>query len=258
MHLKIFIFTSDELKDYVTSTNVRLLKILFISVHRNLGWTSFYLKYCTNALWHGGYQPVELSRCNGSPGCCESCFQVIFFVVVGCFSFSSPQQLIHFPLCAGQVSFLANQVQRCPGIWTGFLVPLVLRTSFTFWQKRNWAFSYNLSAEGRIKCSRLLTPDPMTIVLENPLHWISKCVDSVGLHYLLENLMSKWNAKINCIQSFFFSPSCNFYRSISFPLLSNQQYSPWLPDWPRLRDHFSAQEIFAGVELIWLIMEENY
>ena len=40
-----------------------------------LGWVSFCMKYCINAVWHGGDQPVALLRCNGSPGCLIAAFR---------------------------------------------------------------------------------------------------------------------------------------------------------------------------------------
>ncbi len=36
--------------------------------------------YCINAAWRGGNQPVTLLRCNGSPGCFDSCLQFISIV----------------------------------------------------------------------------------------------------------------------------------------------------------------------------------
>ncbi len=40
---------------------------MFISLHSILGWASFCMNYCINAVWHGGDQPVALLRCNRSP-----------------------------------------------------------------------------------------------------------------------------------------------------------------------------------------------
>ncbi len=49
---------------YILNRNVRLLKSMFISMHSILGWTSFCMNYCINAVWHEGNQPVTLLRCN--------------------------------------------------------------------------------------------------------------------------------------------------------------------------------------------------
>ncbi len=96
-----------QLEYYVRSIkkiyrNVRLLKIMFISMYSILGWASFCLNYCINAAWHGGNQPVALLRCNGSPGCFDSGLQVICIVGFG---------VSHLPLGSGQASLLVNQAQ---------------------------------------------------------------------------------------------------------------------------------------------------
>ncbi len=69
--------------------NVRLLKIMFISMHSILGRASFCMNYYINAAWHGGNQFVALLRCNGSPGCFDSGLQAICIVGSG---------VSHFPL----------------------------------------------------------------------------------------------------------------------------------------------------------------
>ncbi len=55
---------------------------MFISMHSILGWTSFCMNCCINAAWHEGNQLVALLRCNGSPGCFDSGFQVIWIVQI--------------------------------------------------------------------------------------------------------------------------------------------------------------------------------
>ncbi len=79
---KIRILHKINKKD-ILNRNVRLLKIIFISMHSILGWASFCIIYCINAAWHGGNQPVVLLRCNGSPGCFDSGLQVICIVESG-------------------------------------------------------------------------------------------------------------------------------------------------------------------------------
>ncbi len=37
---------------------------MFISMHSILGWVSFCMNYCINAVWHGGNHSVALLRCN--------------------------------------------------------------------------------------------------------------------------------------------------------------------------------------------------
>ncbi len=37
---------------------------MFMSMHSILGWASFCMNYCINAVWHGGNPPVALLRCN--------------------------------------------------------------------------------------------------------------------------------------------------------------------------------------------------
>ncbi len=51
--------------------------------HSILGWASFCMNYCINAVWHGGNQPVALFRGNGSTGCFDSSLQVICIVGSG-------------------------------------------------------------------------------------------------------------------------------------------------------------------------------
>ncbi len=52
------------------------------SLHIELNISS--VKYtCENAAWHGVNQPVDLLRCNGSPGCFDSGLQVICIVGPG-------------------------------------------------------------------------------------------------------------------------------------------------------------------------------
>ncbi len=72
-----------KIKKDILNRNVRLLNSMFISMHSILGWASFCMNYCTNAAWHGDNQPVALLRCNGSPGCFDSCLQVICIVGSG-------------------------------------------------------------------------------------------------------------------------------------------------------------------------------
>ncbi len=56
---------------------------MFISMHSILGWASFCMNNFINAAWHGGDQPVELLRCNESPGCFDSGLQFICIVGSG-------------------------------------------------------------------------------------------------------------------------------------------------------------------------------
>ncbi len=72
-----------SIKKDILNRNVRLLKIMLISMHSILGWASFCMNYCINAAWHGGNQPVALLRCNESPGCFDSSLQVICIVESG-------------------------------------------------------------------------------------------------------------------------------------------------------------------------------
>ncbi len=71
------------IKKYILNKNVRLLKSILISMYSILGWASFCMNYCINAVWHGGNQPVALLRCNGSPGFFDSGLQVIYIVGSG-------------------------------------------------------------------------------------------------------------------------------------------------------------------------------
>ncbi len=74
---KIRIFHKINKKKDILSRNVKLLKMMFISMHSILGWASFFMNYCINAAWHGGNQSMALLRCNGSPGCFDSGLQVM-------------------------------------------------------------------------------------------------------------------------------------------------------------------------------------
>ncbi len=80
---KIWILHKMNKKKDILNRNVRLLKSMFISMHSILSWASFCMKYCINAVWHGGDQSVALLRCNGSPGCFDSGLQVICIVGSG-------------------------------------------------------------------------------------------------------------------------------------------------------------------------------
>ncbi len=61
---KIRILHKINKKKDILNRNVRLLKSMFISMHSILGWASFCMNYCINAVWHGGNQSVALLRCN--------------------------------------------------------------------------------------------------------------------------------------------------------------------------------------------------
>ncbi len=72
-----------SIKKDILGRNVRLLKSMFISMHSILGWASFCMIYCINAVWHEDNQPVALLRCNESPVCFDSGLQVICIVGSG-------------------------------------------------------------------------------------------------------------------------------------------------------------------------------
>ncbi len=59
-----FVILHNINKKDILNRNVRLLKSMFISMHSILGWASFCMNYCINAVWRGGNQPVALLRCN--------------------------------------------------------------------------------------------------------------------------------------------------------------------------------------------------
>ncbi len=77
MSQKIWILLKINKKIYILNRNISLQKSMLISMNSILGWASFCMNYCINAVWHGGNQPVALLRCNGSSGCFDSVLQVI-------------------------------------------------------------------------------------------------------------------------------------------------------------------------------------
>lgn len=58
--------------------NLRMMRSVFISMPSILGWGSFCMNNCISAACHGGNQPVEMLRCNGSPDCFDSGLQVVW------------------------------------------------------------------------------------------------------------------------------------------------------------------------------------
>ncbi len=80
---KIWILHKINKKKDILNRNISLQKSMLISMNSILGWASFCMNYCINAVWHGGDQPVALLRCNGRSGCFNSGLQVICIVGSG-------------------------------------------------------------------------------------------------------------------------------------------------------------------------------
>ncbi|MEQ2293874.1 hypothetical protein AMECASPLE_037967, partial [Ameca splendens] len=88
---------------------IRSIKKGSISKFLTHGWASFCMKYCINAAWDGGDQPVVLLRCNGSPACFDSCFQVLYIVGSGVtYLLDNHPQIF---MGSGPASLLAKQAQ---------------------------------------------------------------------------------------------------------------------------------------------------
>ncbi len=84
---------------------------MFISMHSILGWASFCMNYCINAVWHGSNQSVALLRCNGSTSFFDSGLLLICIVGSG---------VSHHRFSGVQVRRVCWPIKEHHGPWTSF------------------------------------------------------------------------------------------------------------------------------------------